>query len=575
MTITRELSYNLSGSVTNMGLGITGTTIRLYDYEYRSGSLVKRFLIEQSTSQRGAFNFDVRKGVYCIEVVPGDNTRFARQSLETIKVTSNTTFSIVLKAGFILSGKIEDHKGRGVGSAELLVFGIEPHVLRVAQEVASDGSYSISLPEGRYYVCVYYKTRVSQNAGKKNVQQEKPFLCPVMEVVELYKDVKKNFELPEMLNFQGVATNSAGHPVTGVRAVIQSSEKLDGVFAGQLPLSVSCVTGKDGKFEAGLRTGSYTVKLEPPPDSHLAEKQFGSMQLDQDRTRAYSLDPGHQLSGRILFKKTPVVGAKVTVMGVKSESSQWTDEEGHYCFSLAGGSYEMQISSQPHPLGQEAVPELAPWLGNVILDKDTDRTIEMDEGILVAGRVLDPAREPRAGVLLSVYPAKTGTSDTTLPARMPLAVGITGSDGAYEFRLRPDSYKLVLNNQPSTAHVIHVGGAGKDRDLTVEDVCVVTFEVTSEEETPIPNCLISYERYRLGETDTALIPELIEPASTGDDGKCTITVPSGIYSVHFQPPIESEFESRHIRQLSVIKDMTRRVRLARKAAVRGDRSSDA
>lgn len=196
MTITRELSYNLSGAVTSMGLGITGTTIRLYDYEYRSGALVKRFLVEQSTTQKGGFNFDVRKGVYCLEVVPSDNTRFARQSLETIKVTSNTTFSIVLKAGFILSGMIEDHKGSPVGSAELLVFGIEPHVLRVAQEVADDGSYSISLPEGRYYVCVYYKTKGAQAASKKAALSDNPFLCPVMEVVELHKDLKRNFELP-------------------------------------------------------------------------------------------------------------------------------------------------------------------------------------------------------------------------------------------------------------------------------------------------------------------------------------------------------------------------------------------
>lgn len=123
----------------------------------------------------------------------------------------------------------------------------------------------------------------------------------------------------------------------------------------------------------------------------------------------------------------------------------------------------------------------------------------------------------------------------------------------------------MLNNQPSTAHVIHVGGSGKEKDLTVEDVCVVTFEIVSDDEIPIPNCLISHERYRIGENDDSLIPELVEPPTTGDDGKCTIIVPGGIYSVHFQPPLESEFEARHIRQLSVIKDMTRRVRLSRKA----------
>lgn len=564
MTITRELSFNLSGSVTNMGLAIMGTTIRLYDYEYRNGTLVKRFLIEQMTSAKGTFNFDVRKGVYCIEIVPGDNTRFARQSLETIKVTSNTTFSIVLKAGNILSGTVKDHQGKPVGNAEILIFGIEPHALRVNQDVQADGSYSISLPGGRYYVCVYHKNRGDNAAAKKRNPSEKPFLCQIMEVVELQRDAKKDFQLPELVKFQGVASNSSGHPISGVKATIQATERPDTVFANQLPLSVSCITGKDGRFDAGLKAGSYNVKLEPPPDSHLAEKQFGSVLVDQERTKTYSLEAGHQLSGRVLFKKLPLAGARVTLMGVKSESTQWTDEEGHYCFSLGSGSYEMMVSAQPHPLAQESAPELAPWIGSVILDRSTELNVDMEEGLLINGRVLDTARQPRGGVLLSIYPSR-GSGDLAISNKIPLAVGITGSDGAYEFRLRADSYRMVLNNQPSTAHTIHVGSSVRDKDLTVEDVCVVTFEVTSDEEKPIPNCLVSYELYRAGDEGDELVPELMEPGMTGDDGKCTITVPSGIYSVHVQPPTDSDYVLRHIRQLSVIKDMTRRIRLSKKA----------
>jgi hypothetical protein len=565
MTITRELSFNLSGSVTNMGLAILGTTIRLYDYEYKCGALVKRFLIEQVTSTKGTFNFDVRKGVYCIEIVPGENTRFARQSLENIKVTSNTTFSIVLKAGSILSGLVRDHQGKAVGNAEILVFGIEPHVLRVAQEVESDGTYSISLPGGRYYLCAYYKNR-ADGAQKKRLPPDKPFLCPVTEVVDLQRDLKRDFVLPELIKFQGVATNTAGHPVSGVKATVHATEKPDTVFANQLPLSVSCVTGKDGKFEAYLKTGSYNVKLEPPADSHLAERQFGSVLVDQDRTKAYSLDAGQQLSGRVTHRRTPVAGAKVTILGIKSESSQWTDEDGYFVFSLGTGAYELIVTAQADPLGQENRPELAPWTTNVILDKSTEVNVELDEGILVSGRVLDPVRQPREGVLLSVYPSRGATNDMALVNKLPLCVGITGNDGAYEFRLRPDTYRLVLNNQPSTAHTIVVGSGSRDKDLTVEDVCVVKFEVVSEEEVPIPNCLVSYEMYRAGDENDELVPELLEPSMTGEDGKIIVTVPSGIYSVHFQPPGESEFALRHIRQLSVIKDMTRRIRLSRKTA---------
>lgn len=566
MVVTRELSFNLGGSIASMGLPVNGATVRLYDYWHQSGSLVKHFLAEVVTESKGLFSFDVRKGIYCIEIIPSENTRFARQSIEAIKVTSNTNFDLVLNSGVILSGSVRDADGNAVTNAELLVFGIEPHVLRVAQKLDENGAYSLGLPRGKYYLALKH----FEKEPVKGKKAETAFLCPFFQVIELSKDTQHDISLPALINFKGKVTNTEGHPMHGVQVFMTCNDRPENVFAREISMTVSTTTNKTGGFECSLQTGNYSIRLLPPEDSHLAEKTIGSIHIDQDRNKNYSLDAGYLLSGKVLHRGKPVPNAILNVIGINNlDSVTHSDEEGRYHFSLPGGTYDIVVAAQPDSLGTVSSMDLAPHRGTIILDKDTEHNIEMEEGVLLTGTVNDTSKQARAGVQLSLYATNNGEFDAQAAKRRPLWVGITGDDGSYEFRVTNDCYWLVLNNQSTTGHLLDVSGNKQAQagDLTIEDVCLVNFEVVSESDEPIPNCQVSFEAYELvhqSADQVDSIEEIAMPVFTSDEGRCTLTLPQGVYSFDFHPPEDSSYSSRLIRQLSVGTDMTRRVRLLAK-----------
>lgn len=563
MVVTRELSYNLAGAVSNLGLPVNGTAVRLYDYWHQAGALVKHFLAEQITDNKGSFSFDVRKGIYCLELVPSDNTRYARQSIEAIRVTANTSFNIGLHSGSILSGTVRSNNGEILPNAELMVFGIEPHVLRVTEPLSAEGRFALSLPTGKYYLALRHK-EIETNKKEKKLA---PFLCPVFQVVELKKDTTSDITLPVLNHFKGTVTNVEGHPMLGVKVVITSSSKPENVFAKEIAMSVETETDKKGAFEFMLQTGLYNMRLEPPADSHLAEKTITSIMVDHDRKKNYTLEPGFGLTGTVTHNGKAVSNAAVNALGDHIDSVSLTNEDGEYHFSLPGGSYEVTVVTQQSSLADVPAVEVAPWKGELLIDHDTVYDVKLEQGVLVSGKVLDPNKQARAGVQLSLYATHNGEFDSQAAKRRPLFVGITGDDGGYEFRLQPEKYWLVLNNQASTGHLVHVAEGPYTNDLTIEDVCMLNFEIVSENDEPIPNCQISYEAYSLKNKpilEPGEIEEIAPPAFTGDDGRCVLTLPIGIYTIDLHPPEASKYASRLIRQLSVNADMVRKVRLSTK-----------
>ncbi|MBX9770463.1 MAG: hypothetical protein K2X29_03785, partial [Candidatus Obscuribacterales bacterium] len=159
MVLTRELTFNIDGNVSSVGLPVNGTRVRLYDYWQGSGCLIKHFLCEQTTTNRGAFSFNVRKGIYALEFLPNENTRYARQSIEAVKVTKNKAINVSLKAGSILSGIVRNSDGCIVTNAELLVFGIETGGLKTSQLIDEHGMFNITLPQGKYYLALKYQPK--------------------------------------------------------------------------------------------------------------------------------------------------------------------------------------------------------------------------------------------------------------------------------------------------------------------------------------------------------------------------------------------------------------------------------
>lgn len=551
---TREVSYNLAGTVRNQSLPIAGTTIVIYDYWSTGAGLIRHYVSECVTGSRGDFSFDVRKGIYGIEVVPNRETRFARQSIDTIKVTTNTTLTIGLRNGCGLSGSIRTTDGSTVESAELLFFGIEPEVLRASELGGDDGSFSITLPKGKYYVAC----RFHPDSVRKSVSEV--FLCPTMLFFELTGDAKQDITLPELVAFKGLVTNPEGHPVPEVRVTIRASQNTDNIYANEANLVATCHTNKLGQFICNVEPGTYDVKLEPGPESHLSERAVTSILVDQGRTRNYALGAGYKLTGNVTFEGRPVENALVTVYGGKIDSSVLTDQDGNYTFALSGGSYELSVAAQPDSLARLPFRLLAPYTCSISLTEDTSQDVGLQQGVAINGKVTDEAGKPRPGVQLALYPDKGEPIATTGRVHRALAFGITGDDGSYEFRVAPGRYWLVINNQQSTAQLLEANEDDLQSDLTWQAGCIVEFEVVSENEEPIPNCQVFCDPYG----GIGLSNEPIQTVSD-DEGICRLSMPAGIYAFRFEPPEHGSFQNKNIRQFSINSDVHRKVKLGAKS----------
>lgn len=549
MVVAQELSYNLAGTVVNIGLPINGTRIRLFDYRIADGGLARHFLKEEVTGPKGDFSFDVNQGLYAIEVVPADNTRFARQSFEPIRVTSNTDLRIVLKSGSLLSGAVLDAEGKTIPSCQIDVFGFEPQVVRASQETDESGNYSLSLANGKYYVNVKHPT----------------FLCSDFSVVELDGDLNHNLVLPRLVEYQGIVVDEAKQPVPGVTVSISSLQRPRNIFTKEWARSLECLTDADGKFSCFVQSGKYGISLKPAGTA-LGQRQIGPLTIEESCSAIHTLESGHRFSGRITFADSPVANALITICGAELESSWLTDSSGSYSFSLPEGIYEYSITVQPN--SPESLPQksMAPLLGELCLVEDTTLDIELVEGNLVRGRILDPTQKPRSGVELSLFATKNKVFNGTGIRSIPLLLGLTDENGNYELRLMPDAYWLVINNQSSTGRLIDIGNL-EEQNLVIADICVVSFEVVSEDEAPVPGCHVTFEAYGLAcgqPGNEHLMAELSFPAMTDESGRCNLTLSAGIYSFCIQPPERSCYAPKTIRQLSVMGDISRRLRLSLK-----------
>lgn len=554
------LSYNLNGTILSMGIPVNGTTVKLYDYWHTAVGLQKHFVSEITTGPKGTFNFDVRKGLYSLEVIPNKDSRFARQSVDSIKVTANTTCNITLKAGAIVKGTASTAEGKSL-ACDILFFGSAPDFIKAEESTAIDGSYSVSLLPGKYYVALRYRPPVEM---ARRSRPEQAFFSPLFQIIDIERDCRQDLKLPELVLLEGTITDTKGQPAPDVLVTIYPAERAEHKFAKDLPMAVSCITNGGGKFECTLKAGIYNIRLQPDAESHLAERTINAIQIDQPRVRTYPLDPGYTWRGKVLHDNTPVPNARISVFGVKGESMKLTDEAGNFSFSLASGRYDFQVSVQQDPLNENLAPTLAPATGEFILDSDSVFNINLAKGYSINGRVLDHKGNPRVGAslfLFANYPSRAG--DSAL-CRTPLAESFTDEAGIYEFNLNSGQYKILMNNQSSTTQFIEVVDSHIQKDLSFHDACVVTLVIVSELEEPQMDCSVILQPF---ETHTAGLQSAPQQSAlrltthTGHEGTCNLTIPAGIYSLTVSPPEGSSCLEKHIRQLSINSDITKRIKL--------------
>jgi hypothetical protein len=591
-----EHTFNLSGHVRHQGLPLAQVPVFLYDlyssnYEQSGDPFVR--VGETKTGSRGEFTFAVKPGVYRLEVVPDGKTRFLAQIMGEMKVTTNTNLNISLATGCIVSGRVatgfgfEGDRSRLFVACEVVALGIEPTSYKAQAAVDDSGLFSLIIPRGKYYFAVRsVQSPPEQNdrgeagavAGDKADNSAPRFIATETQIFNVSGDMELTLGLPSFVTFVGEVVDVFGSAIEGAAVMVVPAVSSQNVLLGELDMVARAITDSSGHFELALQEGLYDLSIEPSRlSNHFAYKE-SEIAVKADKsgklTKRFTLEDGHRLKGTVVFRGEALSQALVRVQSVerKNEYIARTDGEGQFALSLPGGQYKIIAVAHPKDAPSIVIDEheyssLAPWTRSVVVGDDTQLSIALQEGTALLGRICDDALQARPGVRVQIFENGSGGDQDPPDAGSPvLATGITDGEGRYGVFLSPGDYWLVVHRDFESARFITVENDPVSLDITWHGWSQLTFEVVGDSGHTVPRCQVFYHPYGQEMDDkppraSSAMPLPYGYVMTTEEGICRLTLPAGVYTFKFVPPIAGSYGPKIIRQLSISSDISRKVTL--------------
>ncbi len=568
--VTNELTYNLSGTIRHLGLPVAGVVVALHESGYGSTAADRKLVSEQKTGSRGDYSFPVSAGQYCLEIIPDSQTRFVRQLITGLAVSSNTNINVSLTTGFILSGTVRTGGSGILSDGSVTVIGIDPSGFRLKSDVDASGRFAAILPRGKYYLL---SGCAEQSSTDRVVPEDVPYLSSTFEVVEIDQDDEHDIVLADLVRFKGFVTDKTGSPIVGANAAITPSVAWDNPLGPEIARTVRSATDLSGYFEIHLQPGDYDLVLTPPLNSPLCEMSFRSILLGDEEAKRFELIEGVRLRGKVSFQGASVVGSTVMLRSKdgKLVYSVVSDEGGRFSLAVPAGNYELAVIPKRERRRRHSERIGGPWTRQVVVGgSDTRVDVELGAAVPVVGHVRDGKGSPRGGITVLVC-ADRGESPEAEDRQFPLSKYTTDDSGRFKLMLAAGKYWISIAGDPSTAQTVEV----KDQPCNLEFIwqgrMLVRFEVTGDDGEPIARCKVGFCPYSKEQLEHSLDQhpgkhelKLSGAIFTGDDGCCELTLPAGVYTFRFEPLLVGPHEEKEIRQLSIGADVTRKIKLAMK-----------
>ena len=312
----------------------------------------------------------------------------------------STTVSVLLISSIgnsNLSGKVTDEEGRPVS-------GVKIQAGRVSAITGVDGTYTMLLSLGRYYI------QVTPPLGSG-------LLRPGSTEVDVEEDVMLDITLTSGYLLSGRVTDPEGKGIADVSVYAYSPTSFE-----------YSQTSSDGSYRILLLPGTYSLSIYIPPGSEFAKPSIEDIDLIEDMPLDIVLEPGYLLSGRVTDPEGKGI-ADVSVYAYSPTSFEYsqTSSDGSYRILLLPGTYSLSIYIPP---GSEFAK---PSIEDIDLIEDMSLDIMLEPGFLLSGRVTDPEGK--------------GIADVSVDAHSPTGSGYTqtSSYGSYRIRLLPGTYHLSIN----------------------------------------------------------------------------------------------------------------------------------
>lgn len=351
---------------------------------------------------------------------------------------------VVLQPGVRLVGRVVDHRGKAIADAEVFLIqrllsraSWEPALERRKPDAATrrDGTFTVDdlardVPQ---YLLVRADGYLATAVGGVRPPLRGPLLVRMEPAAVL----------------RGRLLDEAGEAVSGARAVLTWQAVLPDDPrerpVGEI-IERTAASNVEGIFEiTGAPTGAATLDVTAPGFISIEGYEV-SLPTDPARELTLRLRRGARLEGRVTTTAAePVAGARIAVGG----SAALSDAEGVYAVDgIAPGPQEVDVF---HPHYRRRVRPLQ-------IEEGTNRfDVELEAGVEVAGRVVDPDGRPVAAALvelttasradLRTYRSRTGTDGSFRLA--PVAAGRYGLEAsASGFATAKRPRPIVVADQP-------------------------------------------------------------------------------------------------------------------------------
>ena len=473
------------------------------------------------TDEDGRYRMALPPGTYEINVHLPQDSPFVSRPIDGVQVISDLTLDIHLDQGTILSGLVSDPAGNPLPDASVNAWNPETQT-GGGSATDENGRYRMSLQPGTYDINV-------------NPPQDSPFVPQRIESVQVTSDRNLDIQLERGSVLTGLITDPSGTPLSDVFINARNPETQTGGGSG---------TDEDGRYRMALLPGIYEINIHLPQDSPFVSETIRDYQLLGDQTLDIRVQRGAILSGLVTDPSgAPLQDIFINAWNPETQTGggSGTDQDGRYQMTLLPGTYEINLNlPQDSPFVSKRIEAV-----QVTIDQTLD--IQVERGLILSGRVVDPEGNPIENIFINAWNNDTQTGGGSR----------TDENGEYQMALLPGTYDLNVNPAPESDLVsrnIQSYQLFSDQTLEIrlDSGVILSGRVLDPNGNPVDGAHLNAFSPQTGTGNGA---------NTDEDGRYRIALNPGVYEVNVSLPQDSPFVAKRIESLELTGNRTLDIRL--------------
>lgn len=372
----------------------------------------------------GAYRIVIPNGGYRFRWEPLPGVALQGVQIDTVLVNADRTIDVQLAAGTLLRGTVRDGGGTGIKKIDLeLRDRLSTNKVFVANNTTDvNGDYVVALPPGTWDLRFAPRPGVRFRGVR------------VDSFVVGSSELRRDLTLETGSFLSADVQDANGAPIAGCNLTVLREP------AGEVLYTPNDKTDAAGHSQVVVPNGTYTVRVNPPPGTAFDRVTLTGVVVNGDAGVSAVLPEVQRVraTGRITDANgqgLANVGLEALVLPTRERVTLLTpntDATGAFDVGIPAGRYDLRLAPGP------GMRFLGRVIAGVTVTADSALgSFELEPGVLVTTRVVDPKAAAVPGTDLDFFAAGAGSALYTPNDN-------TGLNGTAVVAVRPGNYRIVV-----------------------------------------------------------------------------------------------------------------------------------